>query len=605
MTPRLSGIRGPGVPPGLLLALLLLTFDFPAFGQEGGSTPPVPAAKRVGLVIANSSYPRAADVLSGPLRDGNTIKTALEKVNFRVTLVQDANKEQLRAAVLSFQKAVRAAGPTGIGLLYYAGHGAANRGADDNYLIPVDVSNVATADVAAQGVGVRWIVEQMQLLDERPAIVVVIDACRTTTADGVGGRGGAAAERLPIPTLIEPDEPSRGYLVAFSTSGGAPASDGGHYADALAERLTSRGITLDQVFEQVRQQVAEHSRQLPIFRSALVEKVCLVNCGGAAGTDALATLNRAIEMRASGDVGQVAAVEELTRAGKSFSGLDMQGLFLASAGLDKAVLTETELDGANLAQASLANADLSRAHLAFAKLKDARLTGANVQEALFYLAEADGADLSESNAAQSNWRGASLRNANFRNANLRAASLMLADLRGADFRGADLRGAFLIGALVEGARFDQALIENTDLSSALGSADQFSRQQQGQLCASEPSRVFRVILMEVTKSDRFAGGEEFRNMLELSVFMRGGLQDLERCRQRTQFPAGGATIWSRLDVETISEYMSVRFSYDLLGKGGRRKEWMNRTTAYIRMLNAAHENDSRVQVTSARRRELR
>src|SRR5690349_20778614 len=83
--------------------------------------------------------------------------------------------------------------------------------------------------------------------------------------------------------MIAPDKlVNRGYLIAFSTSQGLRASDNGQYAQALAGRLKAEGLSLDQVFEQVRQSVGSSTQQVPIYVSTLMSKVCLVSCDAVA-----------------------------------------------------------------------------------------------------------------------------------------------------------------------------------------------------------------------------------------------------------------------------------------------------------------------------------
>jgi len=242
----------------------------------------VTQSNRFGLVIANSRYANPKDSLPGARRDGTTIVDALKSVGFEVTLVQDANREQIEKAVKAFQAALKKGGPTAVGLLYYAGHGGTDRGRKDNYLLPVDVENVAAANLAERGVGVRWITDSLRNLDERPAIAVVIDACRTTASENFNRGGGSAGPGAGF-DMIEPDQlPDKGYLIAFSTSKGQPASDNGQYAQALADKLRTEGLSLDQVFEHVRQTVGSKTQQLPIYMSTLVAKVCLVSCDAVA-----------------------------------------------------------------------------------------------------------------------------------------------------------------------------------------------------------------------------------------------------------------------------------------------------------------------------------
>jgi uncharacterized protein YjbI with pentapeptide repeats len=542
----------------------------------------------VALVISNSAYANAADVLPGARRDGKTMQSALESVGFRVTPLQDATKAQMESAVRAFQRELRNAGPTGVGFFYYAGHGTADRRRQDNFLLPVDIESVSAPDIDSRGLGVRWITDLLRLGDPRSAIVVAIDACRSTSAARSRGSGVGTTAQMD---LIAPDEiTDRGFLVAYSTSKGQAASDAPDFADALARRLATRGLTLDQVFEQTRQEVADKTRvQVPAFRSSLVEKVCLAGCDEAPRANALATLKTAVAERATGDVGQADAIRQLTREGRSLSGFDLMGLHLKGGELDKTDFSAAEMQGVNLDEARLHGARLAQAQMAFATLKGARAAQADARETRMYFVDAAGADFSGLDAERSHWRAASLVGANFRGARLQGASFMLADLRDADFRGADLRGAFFIGAVVTGARFDQAMLANTDFTGAVGDASQFSPAQRAALCATENARArgFRVQLVKVTPSTRYASGKDFQDLRNEYALLGPGLSQLDRCQPRTLLPAGVTTVYKGAAHEEVAEAMTIALPAELLDRAGRQRQYLDRADSTLKMLNAA------------------
>lgn len=560
---------------------------------------------RIGLVIANGNYANPSETLNGARRDGHTLKQALEQVGFRVTLVENATKPQMETAIKTFQRALRDGGPTAVGFLYYAGHGSADSARTDNYLLPVDIHTINSPQIGTLGLGVRWITDLLRAGDPRPAIAVVVDACRSVAIEPSRGGPSHGTRATHMSDLIEPDElPDRGYLVAFSTSKGRVASDDGRYAESLAAKIGTAGLTLDQVFEQVRQEVATRTTQLPTSRSTLVEKVCLAGCVGVAKSDSLAVLKTAVAERATGDVGQIEAIRQLAREGKSLSGFDLKGLYLKSGDLDNVDFSAAELHGVNLDDARLQRARLSQAHLAFATLRGTRAVQADAREARMYFVDAARADFSDINAERSNWRGASLPGASFRGAKLRGASFMLADLRDADFRGADLSGAFFIGAVVTGAKFDEAALANTDFTGAVGDAQQFSATQQSALCATENSRGFRVRLVRVTKSARFKSGEEYDNLVEEYVSLGRGLSQLDRCQPRSALPAGGTTVWKGRNHEETAGDMAIHLPSELLDRAGRQRQYVDRMGATLAMLNAARESGPSVRVRGEQYRRL-
>jgi uncharacterized protein YjbI with pentapeptide repeats len=587
---------------GIAAATLILAWLglFPLTAAAQAVAPP-----RVGLVIANSAYANPADALPGARRDGHRLKAALEKVGFRVTLVQDASKAQMEASLKAFQRALRDAGPTAVGLVYYAGHGNADPGRQDNFLLPVDVQGVAGSDVANQGVGVRWITDLLRNLDERQAISVVVDACRSVAAGPDRGKPTATAGSAPSLDMIEPEElPDRGYLVAYSTSKGRVASDSGYYSEVLAAKLTTPGLTLDQVFEQVRQEVASRTPQLPTSRSTLVAKVCLAGCGQVGATDALAVLKLAVSERGVGDVGQIAAIRQLANEGRSLAGFELKGLYLKGADLDKVDFGTADMDGAMLDQARLNGTVLSKARLWFASLNGAQARNVDLRDARLYLAEGAAADFAQAEGRQSNWQGASLRGASFRGAKLQGASFMLADVRDADFRGADLSGAFFIGALLTGAKFDEAVLSNTDMTGAVGEARQFTKAQQAALCATENSRGFRLRLVRVIKSNRFPSGEEYQDLMNEYVDLGSGLSNLDRCAHRGLKPAGATTVSQVGEREETASETVLHLAAELLDRAGRQRQFIERARATVSLLNTSRKEGPHVRVSGEQHRRL-
>lgn len=527
---------------------------------------------RVALVIANSRYVEPTDALPGARRDGQTMQKALESVGFKVALVENATKAQMESAVRAFQRDLRNAGPAAVGFFYYAGHGTADRRRQDNFLLPVDLAGVASEDVDIRGLGVRWITDLLRGLDERPAIAIVIDACRSVSEPTRGGGTSASGQM----GMLDPDEISdRGYLVAHSTGKGQIASDAGHFAEALAGKLVTRGLSLDQVFELVRQDVAAKTRvQMPTFRSSLVAKVCLAGCAGGGGSDALARFLAGAT--SGGDLGQIAAAEDLIAQSRSFAEMRLPGIYLRGAKLPTADFRRAELEGADLRSASLDRANLAAAQLGFANLTEATLQGADLTEARFYFADAPGGRLVASKGERSNWLGANLVGANFSGAKLAGASFLLADLRDADFSGADLSGAYFIGANLQGARFAGATVNNTDLTGAIGDASKlFDAAQRSALCAT----AVRDGGVVTELYDQDASLRTNRSSLPFfhgGASIANGLSNLDRCRRRTVLAAGqGAIIQSR-PFEEVNSLVRLRFPGELLSRGDRQRLFVER-----------------------------
>ena len=154
---------------------------------------------------------------------------------------------------------------------------------------------------------------------------------------------------------------------------------------------------------------------------------------------------------------------------------NLQGIHLRNANLKRAHLTGADLKGADLRDADLRKADLRSATLQGADLKGTNLQKANLLEVNLKEADLRYANLREANFWDANFEGAKLgadlqeaylRGANFQRADLSGARLQKADLSFASFQEAILRGARVQGAEIVHADFRGAKLEFVNLKGA-------------------------------------------------------------------------------------------------------------------------------------------
>jgi uncharacterized caspase-like protein len=131
---------------------------------------PAFAADRVALVIGNGLYQKVP-ALPNPTRDADDISRALERLNFRVTRLSNADAADMRKAVIDFG---RAAEGSEMAVVYYAGHGMEAGG--ENWLIPVDAELRADTDVEIEAVSLRSMT--LQVSKAQQLGLVILDACR-------------------------------------------------------------------------------------------------------------------------------------------------------------------------------------------------------------------------------------------------------------------------------------------------------------------------------------------------------------------------------------------------------------------------------------------
>jgi hypothetical protein len=215
------------------------------------------------LLVANGAYLHFGK-LSNPLPDARLLKASLERIGFRVVLLEDASREAILDGLAAFQDRVRSSG--GAALFHFGGHGVQVNG--KNYLIPVDANIPDEKKVATRAVDLD---EVMTTMDGSGASVniVVIDACRDNPLPKVASR--AATRGL---TVVQASP--RNSVIIFAAEAGSKAEDG-LFTPTLAELLAIPGKSLSQILKDVRRRVYEMSNgsQTPGAYDQLFEEVFL------------------------------------------------------------------------------------------------------------------------------------------------------------------------------------------------------------------------------------------------------------------------------------------------------------------------------------------
>lgn len=232
------------------------------------------AEARIALVIGNSKYQTTGWALINPENDARLMKQSLESVGFSVTMLLNADEDQMEDAFAAHGARLRGAGADAIGLIYFAGHGIQSEGY--NYLIPVDANARTEQDVWAQAPRLGQALQHVRAAGNGVNFVI-LDACRNNplpSSSRSAGSGGLA-----------PVARSRGLLVSYSTEPGFTATDGdgknSPYTLALANIIGQDGLIAEQVFKRVADQVnqATGGAQTPFYNSGLIgEDFCFGDC---------------------------------------------------------------------------------------------------------------------------------------------------------------------------------------------------------------------------------------------------------------------------------------------------------------------------------------
>jgi formylglycine-generating enzyme required for sulfatase activity len=200
------------------------------------------AETRIALVIGNSDY--SSGPLPNPANDAKLVGEALTSLGFDVIARRNADQTTMKRAIQEFGSRLEKAGPSAVGLFYYAGHGMQLSGR--NYQIPTTARIEREGDVEIEAVSADWVIEQMRYARNRLNIVI-LDACRNNpfTRSMRSVDHGLATMEAPA-----------GILIAYSTAPGAVAADGSGrnspYTEALTHAIREMHEPVEQVFKRVR-----------------------------------------------------------------------------------------------------------------------------------------------------------------------------------------------------------------------------------------------------------------------------------------------------------------------------------------------------------------
>lgn len=232
--------------------------------------------KRLALVIGNARYVYSPE-LANPVNDARSIRDALQNVGFEVYEYENLNQSQIKQAIDLFGNRLK---QYNIGLFYYSGHGIQSKGA--NYLIPVDANIKSEQQIEYDCVQADRVLGFMEAAGSEINIVI-LDACRNNPFERSWSRAvdGSGLAFMNAPT---------GSLIAYSTSPGRTASDGsgsnGLYTAALLENIRTPGITILQMFQNVRRTVSEKSdkTQIPWESTSLTNDFYFAGTGTGTGS---------------------------------------------------------------------------------------------------------------------------------------------------------------------------------------------------------------------------------------------------------------------------------------------------------------------------------
>jgi len=221
------------------------------------------------LLIANGRYEKDLGALTQPEREAEALKVALESIGFKVTLVKNANLEQMQKALSSFKQVTRGGG---IALFHYGGHAVQIDGI--NYLIPL---NARLEDKESVRYRCVYVDEVMNSL-KGDANVVILDSCRDnpfaiSSHRGTKTRGLAAVSS------------KQNSIVVYSAASGQTAQDG-VFTPILTRLIVQKNKTIETVLREVRSEVYQktNGEQEPADYTKLMVTVYIAGIDNTAPT---------------------------------------------------------------------------------------------------------------------------------------------------------------------------------------------------------------------------------------------------------------------------------------------------------------------------------
>ncbi|MEM9443242.1 MAG: caspase family protein, partial [Pseudomonadota bacterium] len=201
----------------------------------------------------------------------------LRSLDFDVDAVNNLGQSAMQGHIEAFAERIDQAGDDTIGLLFYVGHGFQLDGS--NYLLPVDAEIAELGDVETAAINLDLTLAEIAFATNDHKLVILDVPDQSSVPDHIGARPGFAVLDAPV-----------GTLVAFGTLPGI-GQDGlrhrGLYPLALANVMAKPGLMVEEVFQEVRLNVAEATDglQVPWESSSLTSSLYLAGLPEAKKTE--------------------------------------------------------------------------------------------------------------------------------------------------------------------------------------------------------------------------------------------------------------------------------------------------------------------------------
>lgn len=200
------------------------------------------AIRAKAIVIGINNYEQA-NTLNNAVNDAQAISDALKKLKFYVDDYYDVTTDEWDKFFDEFCANLK---DFDVCVLYFAGHGIEMDG--KNYLLCKETPSESKAGIERHSIDLQKCINDLKN-SGCPTNILIIDACRNNPFPE-GRAPFATANPAPIYA-------PKGTLIAFSTSPGEKASDGGlenhsSYTRALLNHIFELGLPIESFFKKVR-----------------------------------------------------------------------------------------------------------------------------------------------------------------------------------------------------------------------------------------------------------------------------------------------------------------------------------------------------------------
>jgi tetratricopeptide (TPR) repeat protein len=226
--------------------------------MQSQPTPVAVPGRRVALVIGNSKYSQVS-ILRNPANDARAVGAAFRRLGFtEVKELHDLNRAAMSQALKEFGDQATIAEWA---VVYFAGHGLEMEGI--TYLVPTDAKLERDLHVKYEALALPEVLLTVEGAGKLG--LIILDACRDNPFVSRMVRS-TAATRSASRGLAPPIEPAKNVLVVYAAKQGTVADDGtaganSPFAEALVANLDKRGLEINLVFREVRDQVLERTRR--------------------------------------------------------------------------------------------------------------------------------------------------------------------------------------------------------------------------------------------------------------------------------------------------------------------------------------------------------